>query len=577
MINLTFTDGKTVEAEQRIKGSDVLKMLPKDKNQRQVVALKVDNEILSLCRPIRVSSKVEPVYLDTKEGASIYRRSLCFVLAAAAHKLFPDYRLLVGHSLGYGYYYTIKKIENGEQSSAKLHGGKLNQLATKIAAKIFDNAQIKSLEDEMKKIVAADIPIATEHISYEEAVKTLDELKLSQSRKLLEYICKREVLINKFEGDTKFCDLYFGPLVSSTGILKVFELLPYGDGFLLRFPKHTEPEKLPEFKDNPKIFEVYKNYKEWGRKVNVMSVADLNELTVKKQTNGFIDICETYQAQNFARVAQMIRERENVKVVLIAGPSSSGKTTSAYKMSLQLRALGYNPKVISLDNYYLGHDKTPRDENGKLDFECLEALNIELLNQNLVDLFAGKEIELPAYNFDLGQSYKSGKMMRLAENDILIMEGIHGLNDKLTPLVKPEFKFKIYLSALTQLNLDDHNRVPTSDNRLVRRIVRDANFRGMPSQRTIGMWDSVQRGEQLHIFPFQNNADAVLNTALDYELPVLKVYAEPMLRAVKPSEPEFTEAVRLLRFLDNFEPIPADYVPKQSIIREFIGGSTFKY
>lgn len=557
MINLTFSDGKTVSVETRIKGSDVLKLLPENKNSSEIVAIKADNEILSLCRPIRVSSKIEPVYLDTKDGASIYRRSLCFVLAAAAHKLFPDSRLLVGHSLGYGYYYTIEDNKNGSN--------------------LFDKNQIKALEDEMKKIIAADIPIETEHISYEEAVSALETFKLTESRKQLEYVCRREVLVNKFAGDTKFADLYFGPLVARTGILKVFELLPYGEGFLLRFPKHTEPEKLPEFKDNPKIFEVYKNYKEWGRKVSVTSVADLNELTVEKRTNEFIDICETYQAQNFARVAKMIKDRGNVKVVLIAGPSSSGKTTSAYKMSLQLRALGYNPKVISLDNYYLGHDKTPRDENGKLDFECLEALNIEMLNQNLVDLFNGKEIELPSYNFDLGQSYKSGKFMKLAANDILIMEGIHGLNDKLTPLVKPEFKFKIYLSALTQLNLDDHNRVPTSDNRLIRRIVRDANFRGMPAKRTIGMWDSVQRGEQLHIFPFQNNADAVLNTALDYEIPVLKVYAEPMLRAVKPSEAEFTEAVRLLRFLDNFEPIPSDYVPKQSIIREFIGGSTFKY
>lgn len=554
-IELSFSNGRKVEVNQRIKGSEILDLLPEGRNG--VVAIKVDNEIISLCRPIRVSSKVEGVFLKSKDGASIYRRSLCFVLAAAAHKLFPDSRLLVGHSLGYGYYYTIEDNKNGR--------------------KLFDKNQIKALEDEMKKIAVADIPIETEHISYEEAAGALENFKLAESRKQLEYVCRREVLVNKFVGDTKFADLYFGPLVARTGILKVFELLPYGEGFLLRFPKHTDPEHLTEFKDNPKIFEIYKNYKEWGRKVSVTSVADLNELTVEKRANEFIDICETYQAQNFARVAKMIKDRGNVKVVLIAGPSSSGKTTSAYKMSLQLRALGYNPKVISLDNYYLGHDKTPRDENGKLDFECLEALNIELLNQNLVDLFNGKEIELPAYNFDFGQSYASGKFMKLEANDILIMEGIHGLNDKLTPLVKGDYKFKIYLSALTQLNLDDHNRVPTSDNRLVRRIVRDANFRGMPARRTIGMWDSVQRGEQLHIFPFQNNADAVLNTALDYEIPVLKVYAEPMLRAVKPSEDEFTEAVRLLQFLDSFEPIPADYVPSQSIIREFIGGSTFKY
>lgn len=558
-INLSFLNGKTVSVEKRIRGSDILDLLPEGKDG--VIAVKAQNEIVSLCRPIKVSGKIEAVFLKSRDGAAIYRRSLCFLLAAASRKLFPEYRLLVGHSLGYGYYYTINQTGgNGTETKKSLSG-----------------EQIKALEEEMKKIASADIKIITEHISYDEAIKAFENLKLTESRKQLEFVCKREVLVNKFSGDGEFLDLYFGPLVPSTGVLKVFELLPYGEGFLLRFPKHTEPEKLTEFKDNPKIFEIYQNYKEWGRKLNVTSVADLNQLTVEKRTNEFIDICETYQQQNFAQAAKMVKERGNVKVVLMAGPSSSGKTTSAYKMSLQLRALGYNPKVISLDNYYVGHDKTPRDENGKLDFECLEALNIEMLNQNLVDLFDGKEIELPAYNFDFGKSYLSGKFMKLEKNDILIMEGIHGLNDKLTPLVKSEYKFKIYLSALTQLNLDDHNRISTSDNRLIRRIVRDANFRGMPAKRTIGMWDSVRRGEQLHIFPFQNNADAVLNTALDYELPVLKTYAEPMLRAVKPDEAEFTDAVSLLRFLDNFEAIPSDYVPKQSIIREFIGGSTFKY
>ncbi|MBQ0051440.1 MAG: nucleoside kinase [Treponema sp.] len=550
-ITLTFTNDKSITVEARIRGRELLSQMPGEK--KDVVAIKVDNEILSLCRPIKVSSRVEPVYLNTKEGAAIYRRSLCFVLAAAANKLFPGVRLLVGHSLGYGYYYTLE------------------------SGKPVTEAQISSLQDEMKKIIEKNVAILTKHISYDEAVSALKKFGLTESLKQLEFVAKREILVNYFDDVNAFCDLYFDTLVESTGCLKTFELKPYGEGFLLRFPKHGDHSVVPEFKDNPKIFEIYQNYKKWGKMVHVTSVASLNALTAKKKTNDFIDICETFQAQNYAKVAQQIRDRGNVKVVLIAGPSSSGKTTSAYKMSLHLRALGYNPKVISLDDYYAGHDKTPRDENGNLDFECLEALNVDMLNQNLVDLFDGKEIELPAYNFDCGQSYMSGKFMKLEENDILIMEGIHGLNDKLTPLVKPEYKFKIYLSALTQLNLDDHNRVPTSDNRLIRRIVRDANFRGKPAAGTIAMWDSVQKGEQLHIFPFQNNADAVLNTALDYELPVLKVYAEPMLRAVKPSQKEYTEAVRLLSFLENFSPIPADYVPKQSIIREFIGGSSFKY
>ncbi|MDE5613998.1 MAG: nucleoside kinase, partial [Treponemataceae bacterium] len=252
-------------------------------------------------------------------------------------------------------------------------------------------------------------------------------------------------------------------------------------------------------------------------------------------------------------------------------------TTSAKKLSLHLQALGYTPRVISLDNYYVGRDRNPKDENGNYDYECLEALDIPLLNQNLVDLFAGKEIQVPSYNFDLGQPYYTGKTMKLRPHDILIVEGIHGLNDRLTPLIKNEYKFKVYLSALTQLNIDDHNRVPSRDNRLIRRIVRDAKFRGKSAAATISMWDNVQKGENLHIFPFQNNADAVLNTALDYELAVLKVYADPLLRCVSPEQKEYAEASRLLQFLDLFSPMAADYVPGQSIVREFIGGSMFKY
>jgi uridine kinase len=261
----------------------------------------------------------------------------------------------------------------------------------------------------------------------------------------------------------------------------------------------------------------------------------------------------------------------------MAGPSSSGKTTSSKKLALQLHALGYKPKLIELDTYYIGRDRTPIDANGNYDYECLEALDVEQLGIDLDALFNGKEIKLPSYSFQTGERFYTGKTLRLESRDILIMEGIHGLNDHLTPGVPAEYKFKLYLSALTQLSLDDHNRIPTSDNRLLRRIVRDSQFRGKSAADTIKMWDSVQLGERLHIFPFQNNADAMLNTALDYELPVLKVYADPLLRCVSPLEIEYAEASRLLYFLDNFLPIPAHNVPGQSIIREFIGGSEFKY
>jgi len=551
-ITLTFTDGKKIEVSARVHGKDILEHLPK--KDGTLVAVKVNNKVVSLCRPIRVSSKIEGVYLASKEGSYVYRRSLSFILAAACHKLFPKDRLLIGHSLGYSYYYTLDR------------------------EKPVTKDEISAIKDEMLKIVEKDLKITTKHISYEEAIESFNRLNMPETAKQLQFRCRDVVLVNSFENNTEeFCDIYFGSLVDSTGILKVFDLMPYDDGFLLRFPTAEKPDEVAPFEDLPKIYQIFKRYKKWGKLVNVTSAASLNEIVSRKKINDFIDICETYQMQNYAEVARQIHDRGNVKVVLIAGPSSSGKTTSAFKMALQLRAIGYTPKTLSLDSYYVGRDRNPKDENGNYDYECLEALDVELLNQNLIDLFDGKEVDIPSYNFDLGQRYYTGEKMRLSPTDILIVEGIHGLNDKLTPLIKPEYKFKIYLSALTQLNFDDHNRVPTSDNRLIRRIVRDANFRGKSAAGTIGMWDSVQRGERLHIFPFQNSADAVLNTALDYELPVLKIYAEPKLRAVKPTEPEYTEACRLLNFLSHFNAISSDYVPKQSLVREFIGGSSFKY
>lgn len=519
------------------------------KGNAGLIAVRVNNEIVSSAWRIETNAVVEPVYLNSTEGSDVYRRSLCFILAAAAHSLFPSRRLLIGHSLGFSYYYTF---DDGAVTKE----------------------QISKIKRKMDELVQNDLEIKTLGISYTDACALFEEHGLIETRHQLEFKCPPKVVINSLGS---FSDIYQGPCAERTGQIKVFDLMPYSDGFLLRFPSEQKPDTLAEFTDNPKIFEIYKKYKDWGKQVGVTSAADINELILKRKINDFIDITETFQSQNYANVALQIHERKNVKVVLIAGPSSSGKTTSAKKIALHLQALGYNPKVISLDNYYVGREKNPKDENGNYDYECLEALDIALLNKNLNDLFAGKDVKIPSYNFDLGQPYYTGETLRLEKNDILIMEGIHGLNDKLTPDVNNEYKFKIYLSALTQLNLNDHNRVASSDNRLVRRIVRDARFRGKSAADTIGMWDSVRRGERLHIFPFQNNADAVLNTALDYELPALKVYASPLLRAVKPTQKEYDEACRLIRFLDNFDQIPETYIPKQSIVREFIGGSSFHY
>ena len=516
-----------------------------------IYAVKINNEVRSLEDQIQYTSTIEPVLNNSKTGSAIYRRSLCLLLATACHTLFPEKRLLVGHSLGHGYFYTF---ENEDEVS---------------------NDVINQLRKEMEKLIEQNIPITTKDISYQEATQLFEKLNLKETRKQLQFICEPSIKINTIND---FSDIYFEPLVRSTGVLKVFDILQYKNGFLLRFPRTSDPERLDLFKDEPKLYEIFSKYKEWGKRVNVTSAASLNQLIKQRQINDFIEITETFQQKNISNIASQIIEKGTVKVVLIAGPSSSGKTTSAKKLALELRAMEKKKKIISLDCYYLGRDKTPLDEEGKPDFECLEALNIELLNQNLVDLFAGKEVCIPSYDFHSGTSYfDENCKMTLEENEILIMEGIHGLNDKLTPKVPAEYKFKIYLSALTQLNLDDHNRISTSDNRLIRRIVRDNNFRGKPAAGTIEMWPSVTRGEELHIFPFQNNADAILNTALDYEFSVLRVYAAPLLRQVTPMEKEYSEARRLLNFLENFSTIPPTAVPPRSILREFIGGSAFHY
>ncbi|MBR6192766.1 MAG: nucleoside kinase [Treponema sp.] len=547
-ITIKFPDNTSIQVENEICPLTLMKHF--GDNGQKIMAVKVNNEVQPLDTVVDINAYLEPVYENTKEGAAIYRRSLCFLLAAAAHKLFPDSRLLVGHSLGYGYYYTIDKDSP------------------------LTPENIARLKEEMLSIVKDDRLIEPDFISYEDACTLLETLRLVESRKQLNYRAAAKIKINRLDD---FADIYFGPLVSSTSELNVFDLMPYHEGFLLRFPKHSEPDRLPDFVDEPKLFEIYSKYKKWGKRLGVTSAGSLNQLIHDRKVNEFIDITETLQVKCIADIADQIKNRKSVRVVLIAGPSSSGKTTTSKKLALQLQALGYTPKVISLDSYYKNRVDTPKDENGDYDYECLESLDVELINQNLLDLFAGKTIDMPYYNFHEGLRTYRGETMSLGPNDILIMEGIHGLNDKLTHLVPPEYKFKIYLSALTQLNLDDHNRIATSDNRLIRRIVRDSQFRGKSAAGTIAMWDSVQRGEQLHIFPFQNNADAMLNTALDYELSVLKVYAAPLLRCVTPMEKEYSEAQRLLTFLENFSTIPATAVPTQSIIREFIGGSAFRY
>jgi len=516
------------------------------------VALRVNNEIRPIKTRLVVNAEVEPVPLESPEGAAIYRRSLAFLLAVAAGKLFPDRGLYVGHSLGSSYYYTFR------------------------SGKPPTRGEIDALRGQMQNLVRQDVPITFKNLAYGEACETFTKNRQTDTTLLLEHRSTSRIKVNECMG---FTDIYVEPLVPRSGFLSVFDLMPYREGFLLRFPGTGGGTAIGDFVDEPKIFDVYSEYKKWGRIVGVRVAGELNSLVANRTARDYIRIAEAHQARKIAEIAQRIYDRrDSIKTVLLAGPSSSGKTTTAKRLSIELMVMGIRPVAVSLDSYYVGTDRTPLDENGEPDYECLEALDIEHLNEQLRAVYRNREISLPVYDFKTGKSEKErGEKIRMDRRTVLIVEGIHALNDALTPGIPRESKFKLYVSALTQLNLDDHNRVPTSDNRLLRRMVRDSQFRGKEAAFTIRMWPNVRAGERKYIFPFQNSADAAFNSALDYELPVLKYYAEPLLRAVKPGRREYAEAARLLSFLENFVPIPPQYVPGISILREFIGESEFKY
>ncbi len=515
------------------------------------VAARLNNEVVSLESALTVNCTLEPVDLESKEGVLIYRKSLCFLLSMASKKAFPRHRLIIGHSLGQSYFYYLDGMEG------------------------LSASDVERLESAMREIVARDAPIISLLLSYREAVEYFEKHNQPDTVLLLKNRNDPSIRVNSCEG---YLDLSHGPLVPCTGLLSVFGIKGYPPGFLLRYPSSHAPEDLGPFQDNPVLYSIYREYKNWGKILRVGSVGRLDELIRDGGIQEFVQVAEALQNKKIAEIADRITaKREAIRCVLIAGPSSSGKTTFSKKLMIQLRVVGRNPVTISLDDYYKPHELTPLDEEGKPDFESLEALDVELLNKHLVGLLAGEEVETPLFDFHAGKRKPAGLRMRFPERAILILEGIHGLNDALTPLVPRDQKHKVYVSALTQLNLDDHNRIATTDNRLIRRMVRDNQFRGHSAGQTLTMWPSVRRGEDRNIFPFQNAADSAFNSALDYELAVLKVYAEPLLASVKPDLPEYQEARRLLSFLENFAPLHPQWVPATSILREFIGESAFKY
>lgn len=548
-ITVTYTSGERVAFPAGVKVADIIGHM--GSLPWPLAAVLVNNELKPLDSPLLTDCTVAPVTIDTVQGATTYRRSLCFLLAIATRDLHPGRRLVAGMAIGTGFFHHFA---DGTPMSPE---------------------EVAALGRRMRELVERDVPISLEWRAWADAVEYFRNSSQPDTLLLLENLNDSLIPLNECAG---FRDLHVQPLVPSTGVLRTFELLAYQGGLLLRYPHKESPDTINPFVDDPVLYSIAKETRERALVLGVSSVGSLNRVNASKGIKDYIQVAESLQNKKIAGIADMIASRSDyVKVVLIAGPSSSGKTTTSKKLSIQLKVMGFEPLVISLDDYFVDRERTPRDEKGDYDFERLEALDVEYLNDQLLALFAGEEIELPSFDFKTGSRRSSGKRIKMDKRHILVIEGIHGLNDRLTPRIPKEQKFKIYVSALTQLNLDDHNRVSTTDNRLLRRMVRDYNFRGHSAQDTLKMWPSVQRGEAKHIFPFQNSADAAFNSALDYELGVLKIYADPLLRTVKPTAPEYSEARRLQAFLDNFTPIPAQSVPGDSILREFIGDSEFKY
>ncbi len=550
-VNIKYENGKEIKVSYGTRVNEILKDTIDETTENPVIAALVNNELVSLSFKVEINAVVIPIRLDSTTGARLYRRTLSFILAKASVTLFPDRHLVISHSLGDSFYYYY----NGQKS--------------------VSGRDIKLLQKEMKRIVETHSSIERRVISYSEAINFFTKVNQPATALLLKYRNESKIPIYYCGG---FIDISYEPLLPDTSLLRSFELYNYKPGFLLRYPNKNNPQKLASFEDMPSLFAVYKEYKAWGKILNVNCVGRLNELSEKRKIKPFIQVAEALHDKKISQIADSIAEkRDSVRVILVAGPSSSGKTTFTKKLSIQLRVMGFNPVAISLDDYYLPNDEAPLDEHGKPDFETLYALNIDLLNKHLLQLFDGKEVEIPVFDFITGKPKDTGTPLQLTKRNILLIEGIHGLNPGLTPLIDDKLKYKIYISALTQLNLDDHNRIPTTDNRLIRRMVRDHQFRGNSAAATLNMWPSVRRGEEKYIFSFQNYADSVFNSALDYELAVLKIYATPILRTIKPDEEVYNEAIRLLSFLDNFSSIPPRNVPEQSILREFIGDSAFSY
>jgi uridine kinase len=520
-------------------------------SQHPILGAMVNNTLKELDYSVYTPKTIRFIDITHAAGMRMYQRSLFFVLQKAVKETVPGGKLLIEHSVSKGFYCEIEGMEQIEYDT------------------------IFALIDKMREIVNQNIPFRRDKVLTKDAIEIFRKHGLHEKANLLE---SRPTLYTSVYYLNDMADYFFGCLVPSTGYLQVFDLVKYYEGMLLMVPKRKNPEELEDIVIQNKMFEIFQEYRHWVEILGVGSAAAINQMVQRGEASELIKISEALHEKKVARIADQIKEKvDKVRLVLIAGPSSSGKTTFSKRLAIQLKVLGLRPYAVSLDNYFVDREHTPRDENGDYDFESIHALDIEFFNKQLIQLMNGEEVELPKFSFTNGKRFFDGTMLKIDPKGIIIIEGIHALNPELTHLIDNDLKFRIYISALTSLSIDGTSRIPTTDNRLLRRIIRDHRYRGYSAYDTISRWNSVRRGEDQNIFPFQEQADVMFNSASLYEFGILKTYAEPILHQVPMNVPEYAETVRLLKFLSYFNAIPDDEIPPTSILREFLGGSTFSY
>ena len=517
-----------------------------------VIAALVNNTLKELSTPVISSCEVKFIDRTDGNGLSVYVRSLIFVLCKAVSDLYPDSKLYVLHNISKGYYCELNDYEGNS---------------------LINDDSISSLKANMEETVTENYPFERHKMKTGEAIELFISQGLDDKELILRQRNRIYTSVYRLDGIVNYL---YGYLAPSTGSLKIFDLVKYYDGMLLQIPSTSDLEKVVAKTPQDKLFEIITEHSKWVKLLEANNVGKLNQHILEKKAGNLIKIAEALHEKKVAHIADMISERKKTKLVLIAGPSSSGKTTFSKRLSVQLQVAGLKPLIISLDDYFVDREFTPRDEKGEYDFESIDAIDIKLFNDHLLRLFSGEEVEIPRFDFMEGKRIPGAKMA-CGEDNIIIVEGIHALNPDLTPLIECSMKFRIYVSALTQISIDRHNRIPTTDNRLIRRIVRDFKYRNHTALATLKRWPSVRAGEEKNIFPYQENADIMFNSALLYEFSVLKQFAEPIIKQVPENEKEYAEAMRLLKFLSFFIPLGNEDIPNTSIIKEFIGGSSFEY